>query len=408
MSRTSANLHARLRAVGVQGDVISAMESVDRALFVPSAARGVAYDDIPIDVTDLSGRLVTVASQPSAIALTVAAAGLRPGQRVLDVGSGTGYQSAILGALVGAEGEVVGVDLLDELVDLASRAIALTEVRNVRLTRGDASLPIELGGPFDAIVAGAALPSIPSHWLQLLTSSGRIVAPVCFGHPGVQTLYLFHRLGDVLHGRPLAHANYFPFLGPAPRFPQVAVMPGWRIFSASAGVWDELVSRSPETRPFDRFTFVDLMRFVHWLAARNPGFIEARMDDTVRNDGGYLPGPPNVRAWPGLRLDGSIALLHRMSEEVLVADPSSTATLPFYLSIYGGESAAARLASELSIFRAHGSPGPERLEFDVYPKRVEPGPVVRGDALVELDWGRLLVRAAPRPWFGEEPPASAK
>ncbi len=170
----------QLRGRGIRDErVLEAMARVPRELFVPDESRRDAYDDAPLAI----GHGQTI-SQPYMVALICQEAGIRPGCRVLDVGTGSGYQAAVL-AEMGAE--VDTVERIPELSEQAERSLAAAGYGDrVRTHVGDGSLGLPDRAPFDAIVVGAAAPGRPGTLYSQLTPGGRIVVPV--GGPGGQRL----------------------------------------------------------------------------------------------------------------------------------------------------------------------------------------------------------------------------
>jgi protein-L-isoaspartate(D-aspartate) O-methyltransferase len=170
----------QLRRRGIRDErVLAAMGRVPREQFVPASEAADAYEDVPLPI----GHGQTI-SQPYMVALICQEAGVRPGSRVLDVGTGSGYQAAVL-AEVGAE-----VDSVERIPELAERARESLEAagygERVHTHVGDGSLGLPDRAPFDAIVVGAAAPGRPSMLYTQLTERGRLVVPV--GGPGEQWL----------------------------------------------------------------------------------------------------------------------------------------------------------------------------------------------------------------------------
>jgi protein-L-isoaspartate(D-aspartate) O-methyltransferase len=162
----------QLRRRGVRDErVLEAMGRVPRELFVGAEDRGLAYEDEPLPI----GFGQTI-SQPLMVALICQEASAYPGHRVLDVGTGSGYQAAVLAEL-GAE--VFSIELIPEL---ASQARANLEQagygERVHVFVGDGTLGLPDAAPFDRIVVAAAAPSIPGTLYSQLVPGGRLVVPV--------------------------------------------------------------------------------------------------------------------------------------------------------------------------------------------------------------------------------------
>jgi protein-L-isoaspartate(D-aspartate) O-methyltransferase len=166
--------------------ILEAMRTVPRHRFVPEGRRYAAYDDAPVAL----GFGQTV-SQPYMVALMTDLLKLTGAETALEVGTGSGYQAAIL-ALLAAH--VVSVELLEPLAEAASRRLADLGFANVTVVAADGSAGAPFGGPFDAILVAAGGPHVPPPLIAQLAPGGRLVMPV--GGAGTQTLTLVRRRPD--------------------------------------------------------------------------------------------------------------------------------------------------------------------------------------------------------------------
>jgi protein-L-isoaspartate(D-aspartate) O-methyltransferase len=162
----------QLRGRGIHDErVLAAMGRVPRELFVLDHDRGAAYEDTPLPI----GFGQTI-SQPYIVGLICQEAAVRPGARVLDVGTGSGYQAAVLAEL-GAETHTV--ERIPELAELARRNLEQAGLgRRVTVHEGDGTLGLPAASPFDAIVVAAAAPRFPETLYGELSAHGRLVIPV--------------------------------------------------------------------------------------------------------------------------------------------------------------------------------------------------------------------------------------
>lgn len=199
------SLVGRAVALGVDDDrVLAAMRQVPRETFVPPAARRVANRDAPIPI----GHGQTT-SQPSLIAHIVASLRLQAADRVLEVGTGLGYQTALMAHLVA---EVYSIDRFADLVAAARANLAAQGVRNVHLKVGDGTLGWAEHAPYDAIVVSAESPAVPPPLIAQLVDGGRLVQPLGTQHG--DDLVLFRREGDALVvDRHLGAARFVPLRG---------------------------------------------------------------------------------------------------------------------------------------------------------------------------------------------------
>ena len=194
----------QLRARDIRSPaILDAFAAVPRELFVPPAERPNAYCDRPISI----GMGQTI-SQPYVVALMVQELELRLEHRVLDVGAGSGYQTAILAGLAG---HVYAVERLEPLGESAAAVLGALNVANVTMCTADGSLGWPEEAPFDRIISGAAAPDIPDAWIGQLADEGRIVAPI--GKPNCQQIVVLSRRGEQLSRREVCGVRFVPLIG---------------------------------------------------------------------------------------------------------------------------------------------------------------------------------------------------
>jgi len=178
------NLVAAARAVGVTDSrVLEAIRHTPRAAFVPAAYITRAYDDAPIPIPHQQ-----VTTQPSLSAAMIAALGLTGTEEVFEVGTGYGYQTALLARLAA---RVVSIDIWPDLAAQARRNLAAQGVGYVVVLTGDGTEGAPDFAPFDAIVVSAACPRVPSPLAAQLKIGGRLVQPV--GPGGAERIILYQK-----------------------------------------------------------------------------------------------------------------------------------------------------------------------------------------------------------------------
>ncbi len=161
----------QLRSRGIRdARLLAAMGKVPREEFIASEDLGNAYGDHPLPIG--AGQTV---SQPYIVAAMVAALELNPADRVLEVGTGTGYEAAILGELAA---EVWTVERQEELATKALSILARLGYANVHVVAGDGSVGLPQHAPFDTVLVAAAAPKIPESLVAQLAAGGRLVVPV--------------------------------------------------------------------------------------------------------------------------------------------------------------------------------------------------------------------------------------
>jgi protein-L-isoaspartate(D-aspartate) O-methyltransferase len=194
----------QLRARDIRDEhVLEAMASVPRELFVPEELHDRAYDDSALPLP--AGRTI---SQPYMVARIAEALELRGRERVLDVGTGSGYQAAVLAELAA---EVVTIERIPELAELARRNLAAAGYERVEVRVGDGTLGVPDRAPFDAIAVAAAVPELPGSLYEQLEPRGRLVVPV--GSRRAQELQVVVRSPEgpaVIHSVP---CRFVPLVG---------------------------------------------------------------------------------------------------------------------------------------------------------------------------------------------------
>jgi protein-L-isoaspartate(D-aspartate) O-methyltransferase len=193
-----------LRRMGITDpEVLAAFAKVPRHLFVPLGERAFAYADGPLPI----GHGQTI-SQPYMVAAMTEALGLTGAERVLEVGTGSGYQCAILAELAR---EVVTVERVPELSARAGEALRELGYDNVTLVVGDGTLGAPEHAPFDAVIVTAGAPAAPGPLLAQLAEGGRLVIPE--GDRGLQTLMRYTKRGGRTEARELMPCVFVPLIG---------------------------------------------------------------------------------------------------------------------------------------------------------------------------------------------------
>lgn len=205
-------VRGQLEARGVRDPaVLAAMREVPREEFVPSALRGEAYEDIPLPIAE--GQTI---SQPYMVAYMAEALELSRQERVLEIGTGSGYAAAVLSRIVD---RVYTVERLMGLAVTARQRLARLGYDNVEVLEGDGSLGWPQHAPYDAIVVTAGAPGVPKPLAEQLVMGGRLVIPVG-PHPYFQLLVRVRRVGEAEYREEsLFEVRFVPLVGAA----------GWRL-----------------------------------------------------------------------------------------------------------------------------------------------------------------------------------
>lgn len=204
-ARGPETLVAAAREAGVaEARVLGALRSVPRALFVPPSQVGRAYADEPVPISH--GQVTT---QPSLVARMIEALGLTGSERVLEVGTGLGWQTALLAVLAD---RVWSVERWSDLAEAARANLRRYGARNAEIVVGDGSEGLPEEAPYEAILVSAAFPRVPSPLVEQLAPGARLVQPV--GPGGSEEVILFERSAEGLRAlRTLTGARFVPLVG---------------------------------------------------------------------------------------------------------------------------------------------------------------------------------------------------
>lgn len=194
----------QLSARGIHsGRVLAAMASIPRQAFVARQFWNEAYEDHPIPIGE--GQTI---SQPYIVAAMLESLSVAPGDRVLEVGTGTGYQAALLGHLAHT---VVSIERQPQLAEDARSNLAMLGYSNVEVITGDGSLGYPPRAPYDRIIVAAASPALPRGLFAQLAEGGRMIVPV--GNRDAQVLRLVRKIKGEPHVSDLEACRFVPLLG---------------------------------------------------------------------------------------------------------------------------------------------------------------------------------------------------
>ncbi len=185
--------------------VLAAMRAVPRHEFVPAEMRAHAYADTPLPI----GHGQTI-SQPYIVAFMTEQLALQPTQRVLEIGTGSGYQAAVLAKLVA---EVFTIEIVEPLAQRAAADLARLGFKNVQVRAGDGYQGWPEAAPFDAIIVTCAPDHVPEPLVRQLKEGGRMVIPV--GEFGAQQLYVLEKRGGKIERRAVLPVRFVPMTGKA-------------------------------------------------------------------------------------------------------------------------------------------------------------------------------------------------
>ena len=201
-AKRQAMVNEQLARRGIDDQrVLDAFARIERHRYVPAELHQLAYEDYPLAI----GSAQTI-SQPYVVAYMLAALALQGTERVLEIGTGSGYQTALLAELVA---EVYSIEFFPELAERANRRLEENSNQHVTIRVGDGRAGWASAAPFDAVVCSAAPAAIPTPLLEQLAPGGRLIVPLGVEH---QYLVLVRRVETGFSQRQLLPVRFVPLL----------------------------------------------------------------------------------------------------------------------------------------------------------------------------------------------------
>ncbi|MCW0211740.1 MAG: methyltransferase domain-containing protein [Pseudonocardia sp.] len=387
---------ARIRSTAVA----EAFRTVPRHLFLPGVPLAEAYADEAVATQFVDGVATSSASQPSMVAIMLEQLGLRRGQRVLEIGAGTGWNAALMSRIVGPEGVVISLDIDEELVSRAERNLASAGVDGVTVLCADGALGHPDGAPYDRIVLTVGSWDVRPEWIEQLAPGGRILLPLTVR--GSQLAIAFDAPGDgLLHSASVRSCAFIRLRG-AGAGPEVTIdlgLPGWSVQAAEEVEVDRDAVRSALSEPGRSWPVVpdpglgeaDVWDGVGlWLALGDPAVFR------LLATGEAAGSPVGTSLFVGRHRDRvTVALGGPDGFAALVTDdagsgrPGDHAPVAVRAFGSGGPELAAELMRRIDGWTDAGRPHASDLAVLAAPRGTElPG----GGAMVEKEHVRLSVR----------------
>jgi protein-L-isoaspartate(D-aspartate) O-methyltransferase len=393
-------------ASGLQASraVADAFRAVPRHLFLPECGAGQAYRDSAIVIkSDADGLPLSAATQPAMMAVMLDQLGLARGQRVLEIGTGSGYNAALLACLVGDQRSVVTVESDAGLADRARTALGAAGYGEITVLTGDGALGAPGRVPFDRMIVTAGAWDIPSAWLAQLSHDGRMVLPLAVR--GIQLSVALERAGDHWEGRSACRCGFIRGAG-ALAGPETVLalgpQPGLHAHAVEGAIPDPAdVYRALSAGPAEATTALraadvrELADLDLWLTLTEPGL--SRLNLLGRYEG--KAGPAQRRIAGLMPLGGlvSTAGTGALGLATLCPDVGWQQAGPFGIAVRGygpaGPELAAHLAGRAAGWHEQGRPGTTGLRLAVHPTGAR-RPPVSGEIIIERPNARLSVSFA--------------
>jgi protein-L-isoaspartate(D-aspartate) O-methyltransferase len=383
--------------------VEAAFRAVPRHLFLPNVDLDQVYADEAIVTKRENGIAVSSSSQPAIMAIMLEQLGLEPGQRVLEIGAATGYNAALLGAMVGDDGRVVTLDIDEDLVVQAREHLSAAGVHNVEAIRGDGAGGWPNAAPYDRIILTVGAWDIAPAWREQLRPGGRLVLPLSLRGP--QCSIAFDWDGEFLRSDSVEDCGFMLMRGAlAGRQGTVPIgsAPGLSITADDAEAIDagnayQLLRGPGHARPLgvqvtSREAFGGLSL---WLALHEPGYcrLGAEGDAALRDLVPPLFGWGHSVGTIALLDSGGLAALRRAPGQPLPGSGDGAWTDPsfeLWLRGFGDAAVAQRLQEQVAAWNRAGRPGSDALRVRAYAEgtRVAPAP---GAAVIQKRYSTLVL-----------------
>jgi protein-L-isoaspartate(D-aspartate) O-methyltransferase len=401
-----------MRTSGIRDErIAAALRDVPRHLFLPHLPPPDAYlDDAIVTKRDDTGQPISSSSQPAIMAIMLAQLGLAAGQRVLEIGAGTGYNAALMSHIIGPTGAVVSVDIDADLADQARGHLAAAGYPAVTVVAADGADGYPPGAPYDRVIATVGVSDLAPAWLEQAGPGARIVVPL--GLRGTQVAVAFERseAGDHWVSRSVVPCGFMRIRGTLAGPERIVLLqPGLSVLlpdgltladgheadgAALAACLDGPVAGfatgvMTAARPIWGFSL--------WLATRDRracALTEERPPDGTpgRLDRAPLRRPA-VAGTMGLVDSGGIAVL--LVDQPATADGGWDGQAGLETAGFGPDGAAlgADLAAHVRAWDQAGQPGAAQLHVAAYPRSAAaPDSVPAGTLLIERPATRFAVR----------------
>ncbi|OIV39318.1 methyltransferase, FxLD system [Mangrovactinospora gilvigrisea] len=387
--------------------VEEAMRSVPRHVFIPEAPLADAYQPTRpyVTKTDAAGRSISSASAPSVVAGQLEEADPRPGQHILEIGSGTGYNAALLAHLVGPTGRVTTIEYDPDTAQRARTALPAAGFDTVQVITGDGALGHPAGAPYDTILVTAGAWDIPAAWREQLAPEGRLIVPADLPWPTSLTLQHSPAGDGVLHALAYQTCGFIAMEG-STAHPRRIVSAGHgaiRLVAEDRAALDEdaladVLDHAGHTA-FTGAVVGDGPSYDHlfwWLTDRLPGFCKAVMTPERVADGTFAP----LNGWGAPAVHDRASLAYLTNRRGM----GDAAGNPFELGVRGHGPTGAALAEHVAEVIAAWQAGPRAQTMPHIQVHPRPADTAAAGAAADIPAaGTVIERPSCRITIGWQP-----
>jgi len=394
--------------------VEAAFRAVPRHVFVPGMALETVYSDVHIVTKEREGHGLSSSSQPAIMAIMLEQLELHPGQRVLEIGAGTGYNAALMAHLVGDTGHVVTIDIDDDIVADARDHLRAAGFEQVHVVRGDGGRGYPAAAPYDRIVLTVGAADIAPAWWQQLAAGGRLVLPLELTplalKNNVHALLTFDRADGYLESAAIHACGFLPLRGSFASgregLVSLGAEPGLTLVTAipvdADAIYAVLTGPHRDSSTGIRVMPREVGGICLWLAMREPRFcyLYAEGDLTKRGIVPFLAGDPSTFISAcGQCEPVTLCLLMSAPDAVPASSQPAYAEKPFDLMVRSFDSdamLAQQLTEHVAVWDAAGRPfvwsqqwEMEGLRIRAYPQGTEYTPAAN-EAVIDKRSVRLV------------------
>lgn len=361
--------------------VEAAFRAVLRHEYLPDIPLDQVYENEPIIIKRGGGEILSCSSRPSTMALMLEQLRLEPGQRVLEIGTGTGYNAALMAHMVGPRGQIVTIDIDADLVESASQRLAAAGYDNVHAIAGDGGFGFAAGAPYDRIIVTASSDDVAQAWREQLAINGQLLTSLRTG--GIEKLVLFE------HERNKAACLLGTILQD---FHCVSMRGSLSLATNAAQIAPDVTLSFPLTKPeidMNKLRQVFMGESHHlatavqaavyevdsslyfYLMLHEPDLCAVTVQGASarRSNMPFLLGRPGDMHYAlGLVDHAGLALLSRPQAQIHQPGSVDLQSFDLIVKIYGNEgSAARRLIKRIKAWDAAGRPTDAGLQLRAYP-----------------------------------------
>lgn len=394
-----------LKAEGLvtEARVEAALRAVPRRWFLPGVPLEQVYrNEVVITKRQADGQAISSASQPGLVALMLEQLQVTPGQRILEVGAGTGYNAALLQHLVGLNGHVVTVDIDADIVAQAQRNLLAAKCAEVQVILGDGFAGYAPGAPYDRIILTAGAPDLAPAWLAQLRPGGRLLVPLAL-YGWLQLVTAFEQRAGAWVSQWILPTHFMMLRGTMGRDGAEVALDQARTLKLTVAETQSLdapallaaLAGPADSTPTGlRLTLQEMELGLNpWLALHEPGFCllraEANAPLAAQIPGLLHAGPTRAPVVVGLADGAQICLLAAQHPPLTLKDSTP---LDLVLHTYAQSTPLAqRLLAQLQAWVKAQRPQVDTLHITVYPTGTQPQPEP-GETLLPKAWNQWGVR----------------